>query len=171
MPLVAATAWGRWQVSSRAYVHVSLHDVALKTERQRWGDVLAADLVFRDAAGKALARARADPPYGTVSMLHPDVGDCRTEERRGGDAWRRCFDAQTRWVMMWADDVRDVSVSAGRCTIARVPVVVDEHKGAWWLWWVPLPHMDNSLYTTYWMSAWIDTAACQPVDPASLDVE
>jgi hypothetical protein len=65
--VVAVLGWGYWHVSSHADVHVSLWDVALKTDRQLYGSLLAADVVFRDEKGRMLARARADKPWGIVS--------------------------------------------------------------------------------------------------------
>src|SRR6188474_1144701 len=120
--IVAATVfaiagWGYWRVSSHAYAHIVLHDVSLKSDRQLYGDLTEADVVFRDALGTALATARVDKPLGIVSMVHPTVGDCRREERIGGAAWSACFDTQSRWQMTWVPHVRSARVRVGTCTI------------------------------------------------------
>jgi hypothetical protein len=151
-------------VSSRAYAHVSLYDVSLKSDRQLYGWALGADLVFRDATGTALATARVDKPLGTVSMIHPTVGDCRREERQGGDAWSACFDTQARWLMTWVPHVRSARVRVGSCTIEKVPVMPEESRDDWWLWWVPLPHIDNSTLTHFELTLWIDSAKCRAAE-------
>jgi hypothetical protein len=138
-----------------------LHDVSLKSDRQLYGDVTEADVVFRDAAGTALATARADKPLGIVSMVHPTVGDCRREERIGGAAWSACFDTQSRWQMTWVPHVRSARVRLGSCTIETVPVVRKASRDRWWLWWVPLPHIDNSTLTHFELTLWIDSVNCR----------
>jgi hypothetical protein len=158
----AVAGWGYWRALSHADLHILLYDVALKTERQAYGPVLAADLVFRNAEERSLASGRADKPWGIISMLHPEVGDCRREEREGGTAWSRCFDIQSRWLMTWVRQVHHATVAIDRCTIATVPVVLEESRDAWWLWWVPHPHLDNSTRTHFTMTLWIDSANCIP---------
>ena len=169
--IVAVPAWGYWQVSSRAALRVSLYDVALKSERQAYGSVLAADVTFNAPRGQTLANGRADKPWGVVSMVHPEVGDCRQEERRGGSAWQQCFDAQSRWLLTWVPRARTARVRLDTCTIETVPVVIEESRDAWWLWWVPLPHIDNSTYTHFNLTMWIDSAHCRPAaDPLRADI-
>ena len=148
-------------MSSHADVRVSLYDVALKTDRQLYGSLTAADVEFKDANEAMLAKARADKPFGVVFMVHPTVGDCRREEREGGEAWRACYDAQSRWVITWAPDVRSARVSFDACTIEQMPVALEESRDAWWLWWVPVPHIDNSASTHFSLTLWIDSARCR----------
>jgi hypothetical protein len=157
-------AWGYWHVSTHASVHVSLRDVALKTERQISGPLLAADVLFRDEAGTALASARADKPLGLVSIVHPTVGDCRREERAGGEVWRQCYETQSRWFLTWARQVRTARVSFDTCTIEQVPVVREESRGQWWLRWVPAPHIDNSASTHFEFTVSVDSANCRAAD-------
>ena len=153
--------WGFWHVSSHADVYVSLYDVALKTDRQLHGSLIVADVEFKDANDVMLAKARADTPLGVVSMMHPTVGDCRREEREGGEAWRACYDAQSRWFITWVRHVRSARVSFGACTIEKVPVELEESRDAWWLWWIPVPHIDNSASTHFSLTLWIDSALCR----------
>jgi hypothetical protein len=162
VPVLLIAGWGYWHVSSHAAVHVSFYDLALKNDRQAYGSVPAADVVFRDATGSILATGRADEPWGVISLLHPEVGDCRRQEREGGTAWRECFDAHSRWLMTWMPRVRHASVTVGTCRIDRMPVEVERSRDAWWLWWVPTPHIDNSTYTHFQLTMWIDSAACRP---------
>jgi len=159
--VVTMLGWGYWHVTSHGDIHVSLYDVSLKTDRQLYGSVLAADVVFRDATGRVLANGRADKPWGIVSMAHPTVGDCRREERQGGEAWRECFGAQSRWLITWVRQVSSARVSLATCAIENVPVVPVESRGAWWLWWVPVPHIDNSTSTHFELTLWIDSANCR----------
>jgi len=162
--VVAVLALGYWHVSTRADVHVSLRDVGLKTERQLSGPLLAADVLFRDDTGRALAHARADKPHGLVSIVHPTAGDCRREEREGGEAWRQCYETHSRWFMTWARQVRTARVSFDACTIERIPVQVEESRGQWWLWWVPAPHIDNSASTHFELTLTVDSANCRAAD-------
>jgi hypothetical protein len=163
--LVAAVpGWGYWRTLSHADLQVLFYDVALKTERQAYGPVLAADLVFKNARGTPLANGRADKPWGRVSMVHPTVGDCRREEREGEAAWRRCFDTQSRWLITWVPQVRQATVRLDTCTIAAVPVLLEASRDAWWLWWLPHPHLDNSTRTHFQMTLWIDSAKCTPAE-------
>jgi hypothetical protein len=157
--------WGYWRVSSLADVHVSLYDVALKTDRQRYGSLLAADVEFRDADGVSLADARADMPMGVVSLIHPRVGDCRREEREGGEGWRQCYETQSRWLMTWGRRVRSARVKFDSCAIENVPVIVEQSRDRWWLWWVPAPHLDNSTSTHFDFTVWIDSAKCRAGEP------
>ena len=140
-----------------------LYDVALKTDRQAYGSVLSADVAFRDAAGQILANGRAAKPWGTVSMIHPKVGDCQREERQGGSAWQECFESQSRWLITWVPLVRSARIRLDTCTIDQAPVQVERSRDAWWLWWVPLPHIDNSTYTHFALTLWIDSANCRAV--------
>jgi hypothetical protein len=92
----------------------------------------------------------------------PQVGDCRREERQGGTAWRQCFDTQSRWLITWVRQVHHATVATDACTIATVPVLLEESRDAWWLWWVPHPHLDNSTLTHFTMTLRIDSANCIP---------
>lgn len=163
--VAASLGWAYWRVTTHADVHVALHDVALKTARQLYGSLLAADVLFKDATGALLARARADRPLGIVSMMHPSVGDCRAEERVGGAAWQACYDAQSRWLSGWLPQVRRAHVSFDGCTIEDVPVYVERSRDRWWLWWVPSPHLDNSTSTRFNLTLWIDSARCRAAAP------
>jgi hypothetical protein len=163
--VTAAFGWGYWRVSSHGDLQVQLYDVALASDRQLYGVVLAADLIFNDANGNGLARGRAEKPWGVVSLLHPEAGDCRKEEREGGAAWQGCFAAQSRWLMTWVRQVRHATVRLDSCIMDQVPVQREESRDAWWLWWVPHPHLDNSTRTHFKLSLWIDSSTCQPARP------
>jgi hypothetical protein len=167
--IVGVLGWGYWHVSTHGDVNVSLNDVGLKNDRQLWGKVTAADLVLKDASGATLARAKAEPPLGIVWLQHPVVGDCRPEERQAssgdGAAWRTCIGAKMRWVPAWIRQVRHVRVALDGCTIEQAPVTLEAYRDAWWLWWLPLPHVGGSPYTYYALAVWIDSRACRAVAP------
>ena len=163
--IAAILGWAYWRVTTHADVHVALHDVALKTERQLYGSLLAADVLFKDGSGSTLAAARVDAPLGVVSMIHPVVGDCRAEERVGGDAWHTCYETQSRWLSEWLPLVRSARVRFGACTIENVPVSVERSRDRWWLWWIPSPHLDNSTSTRFTVTLWIDGASCRAAAP------
>jgi hypothetical protein len=158
--IAAVPLWGYLQARSHGTGYVSIHDVAQKTDRQIYGWVRRADLTFRDETGTPLASGAADSRF-----LHPELGDCRAEERQGGRARSDCFDALSRWLMPGARRVHHATVRLDdRCTIERVPVVLEESREAWWLWWVPHPHLDNSTSTHFDMTMRIDSAGCRPAD-------
>jgi hypothetical protein len=158
---IAVAAWGYWRVSAHGDVNVAVYDLALKTDRRLYGSLDAGHLVFKDGAGVPLATARIDEPLGIVSMIHPKVGDCRKEEREGGEAWRACYEAQSQWLMTWARDVRSAQVKFDNCTIENASVEVEESRDRWWLWWIPAPHLDNSTSTHFSLTLWIDSARCR----------
>ena len=153
--------WAYWHVVSHAVVHVAIDDIARRTDKQAHGSVTAADVVFHDVAGAQLARGASEPPWGNVVMIHPSVGDCRRAEQQGGTVWQQCFEAQSRWLITWVRRAHHARVTVGTCTIDRVPVAMEESRDAWWLWWVPLPHIDNSTYTHFTLTLRIDSAQCE----------
>ena len=73
--------WGYWHMITHATLNLSLHDVSLKTDRQAYGQVVNADIVFMNADGAVLAAGKIREPYGVLSISHPEVGDCSRYER------------------------------------------------------------------------------------------
>ena len=70
--------------------------------------------------------------------------------------------------MGWARRIHHATVRLDEhCTIEGVPVLGDESRDAWWFWWVPHPHLDNSTFTHFKMTMWIDSAACRPAVPTA----
>ena len=163
--LLAIPAWGYWRAVTLAVIQVHVYDVSLKNDRQAYGSAVAADLTFRDAAGGVLATGRAEKPYGVVRIVHPTVGDCTKEERQGGKDWDDCFELTSRWQMTWAQSAHHATVRLDNCTIDRVPVVLEKSRDSWWLWWVPAPHLDNSAFTFFTFTLWIDGASCRIAGP------
>lgn len=168
--IAGVLGWGYWHVRAYGDVNVSLNDVGLKTDRQLWGKAVAADLELKNPSGATLARAKAEPPLGSVWIQHPVVGDCRQYEKQasigeGLAAWRQCIDTKMRWVPTWILQVGHARVALPGCTIEQAPVSVEAYRDAWWLWWVPLPHIGGSPYTYFSLAVWFDSRACRAVDP------
>ena len=165
--IAAGLGWGYWQARTRGALHVALYDVALKTDRQLYGERRVGEIAFTDEAGTVLATSNAGPPHGVFSIRHPTVGDCRREERAattdpgGMSAWNQCFATQSRRLPTWVRRVRYAEVKTGECRVERTPVERREYRDRWWLWWVPLPHIGGSPYTYFTLSVWIDSRACR----------
>ena len=163
--------WGWWHAQTHASVHVAINDVALKTRQRLWAELKSGELVLRDATGRALAHGRITGPYGIVEFTDAAAGDCGRFERQvpydaaARAGWQSCFESLSRWQAGWARQVVTASVAAGTCKIDVVPVEAGR-SDEWWLWWVPLPHVGGTPYTTYSMRIFIDSAKCVAVSPA-----
>ena len=167
--LCAFLAWGYWHALRHGAVMVAVNDVSLKNDRQAYGQVRSAELAFLDDLGRVLARARLDEPHAIVSFQHPDVGDCRREERAASssaaamEAWHRCFETHSRWFMTWVTQARQARVKLAACTIDPVPVYRRTDADDWWLWWVPAAHVGGKPYTHFTLEVWIDARNCRAV--------
>jgi len=170
---VVALGWGYWHTLTHATVNVALHDVALKTDRQAYGQIKNAEIVLLDADGAALAQGRASEPYGTVWFKHPQVGDCSRFESQATvadaapQAWTDCFEAQSTWFAQWMHQTRYASLKFGPCRIEKIPVQIYSSAGDWWLWWVPLPHIGGKPYTYYGLTLTVDGAHCSAAGPGT----
>lgn len=163
-----ALGWGWWRTHTHASVHVAVNDVALKTPQRLWAELRSGELVLRDRAGRALAHGRVTEPYGVVEFSDAAAGDCARFERQtplGSAGWQSCFEALSRWQAGWADNVVSASVTTGACRIETVPVRA-RRDAAWWLWWVPLPHVGGTPYANHSFSLFIDSASCTALTPA-----
>ena len=164
---VAVLAWGYWHVSMHGSLYVSLNDVALKNDKQAYGRVLRAGIIFLNAAGNVLARARTAEPYGVAAVSHPETGDCSRYEREASfdttarEAWQRCFRTVSLWLINWLRKIRYTTVILGDCRIEKAPVSVRAYKDDWWLWWVPRPHPGGSPYTNFDVTINLDSRHCR----------
>jgi hypothetical protein len=170
--VVAVLGWGYWHSITHATLNLSLHDLSLKTDRQAYGRVASADIVFMSAKGAVLAEGKIREPYGVLALSHPEAGDCSRYERdaTGGSAearqaWRRCFEAMSRWLPTWVRQVRYATVTMDSCRIQQVPVELREYSESWWLWWVPLPHIGGSPYTYFDLTLRVDGFNCRAALP------
>jgi hypothetical protein len=95
---------------------------------------------------------------------------CHEAERQAAQSgtaraeWQRCFRTQARWVVTWARAVRAVDLRLGGCVLRRVPVAVREYGDAWWLWWIPLPHVGGPPYRYFDITLELDRGRCAVID-------
>jgi hypothetical protein len=166
--LIAALilGYGYWQVSSHGWLYVSLYDMSRKDD---YGRIKNARMVFVDSEGKVLAQGKSDDRYGVVHVAHPEEGYCTEREqnapfsREARQAWQKCFDRQSTWLMDWVRDVRYVELKFGDCRLDRIPVQVGENKGDWWLWWVPHPHIGGRPIASFNLSLKVNGADCKSI--------
>jgi hypothetical protein len=160
----AVLGYGAWRAATHASVWLSVHDHAGRTPNLLWRDVTDGLVVLRDGAGRPRAEARLEPPQGLPRWVGPAGAavDCRPSADR--DAWRRCFDAQSRWFAGWAPQVTLADVTVGSCRIERAPVA-RRSSGDWWLWWVPLPHVGGTPVGHHTIDVHIDSARCAAAAP------
>ncbi|MBI2685431.1 MAG: hypothetical protein HYX27_03870 [Acidobacteria bacterium] len=161
-----ALAWGYWHVTTHASIQVSIHDCALRTPTQSYGQPLTARVTLLDAAGRPLAAGTGSKPYGVIWIAHPQAGDCTrfgsqaSTNSDGRSAWDQCFATTARWIPTWIGRVRFATVELPNCRIDKVPASVREYGDTWWLWWVPLPHIGGAPYTSYDVVLTVDSAHC-----------
>jgi hypothetical protein len=158
--LVAAVlGYGWWQARTRADVWLRVKDHAGRTHDRLWADVTEGQLAIRDRAGRTVAEAAIEPPQGLPRWTGPSGEAVHCEPGLGRDAWRRCFDVQSRWMARWAPEAHDARVTVGRCTVDRVGVRRRDYRD-WWLWWVPLPHVGGTPMAHYTLELHVDSARC-----------
>lgn len=153
---VAVLGFGYWHVSTHGTLHVYLHDKA-----KQHGHVYDGRLVFYDAGGKVLARAKTDSKWGVVWPQNPLSGYCGPE--LAGDAFHACFAIETVWLMDWAPHTSRAEIQAGACHIKDIPVKVATHPDNIFMWWLPLPHAGGLPRTNYSFNIAIDSRECRVV--------
>jgi hypothetical protein len=156
--------WGAWQAHTHASVMLAVHDHAARDRNRLWVDATQGTVELRDAQGGVLAQAVLTPPHGLPTWTGPaGAVDCRAQERAGGDAWRRCWEAQSRWVARWAPRAATAQVRVEDCSLESVPIEQRRYTD-WWLWWVPLPHVGGTASTSWALGLHIDSARCAAVE-------
>ena len=164
-------SWGYWHMITHATLNLSLHDVSLKTDRQAYGQIVNADIVFMNADGAVLAAGKMREPYGVLSFTHPEIDDCSRYEREASSnadarqSWQRCFEAMSRWLTTWVRRVRYATVTKKDCRIEKLPVLLDEYPESWWIWWVPLPHIGGKPYIYFNLTLRVDGLHCRAASP------
>ena len=84
--------WGYWHMMTHATLNLSVHDVSLKTDRQAYGRVVNANIVFMDAMGVVLAEGRMASRMVSFRSL-VQIDDCsRYEQQASNNA-----DARQSW--------------------------------------------------------------------------
>jgi hypothetical protein len=115
----------------------------------------------------ALHVALYDVALKNERQLYATLRTAASRDGAGMDAWHRCFGIQSRWFPAWVRRVRYAEVKTGECRVERTPVTLEESRDAWWLWWVPHPHIGGSPYTSFTLALWIDSHACRAASYSS----
>ncbi|HBY63610.1 MAG TPA: hypothetical protein DEH78_27610 [Solibacterales bacterium] len=121
-------------------------------------------LVFFNGAGERLAKAALDE--SGVLGFEGEYAECAEAARRpagsaGQPSWTDCFDRLSRWIPRWGREVRAVEVTLPGCGPVRVETRLGRSSGDWWLWWVPLPHVGGTPYSTYSLLLEVKARQCQ----------
>jgi len=148
--------FGYWHVGTHGTLHVYLHDKAKQN-----GHVYDGKLIFYDAGGKLLARAKTDNKFGVVRPQNPISGYCGPE--LAADAFHACFAIETVWLMEWVSRTHHAEIQAGACHIEDIPIKVLTHPDNIFMWWVPLPHAGGVPRTHYSFNITIDSGECHVV--------
>lgn len=156
---LAVLAYGARQ----AYTHATLFFYV--QDRATGKSLNDGTLMLRDAAGGALASVRLVPPLGLPRYEGDGAVDCTAEERIGGAAWHRCFDAQSRWFSRWAERVSSADIAVGACRLDRLPLTRKTYSD-WWFWWLPLPHGGGSLQRHVSLRGELDSVHCKALAAA-----
>jgi len=155
----AVLGYGGWRAHRHADVWLQVNDHAGRTPRQLWSNVTEGRIAFRDAAGRTIAEALLEPPRGLPRWVGLPGQAVHCETQLGPDAWRSCFDAQSRWMARWAPAAHDARVTVAGCTVD--PVAVRRRDDSdWWFWWVPLPHVGGTPLAHYTLELHLDSARC-----------
>jgi len=129
-----------------------------------------ADLVFLDSMARVLGEYATHDASGLFYVSRPPMFSCYEVERRapfqvgGHEAYRQCWERQSRWLVSWVRDVRYANARFGACRWERVPVVVStqmDGPASWWFWWVD-PWRGSIPLTTTHLRLTIDTNKCRP---------
>jgi len=171
----ATLAYGYWHAISHGSLYLSVLDAS---DRERQRPIVEGELWLLDSAGRVLAAATATAPYGTFRLSNPTSYSCRELEGQASystearDAWRRCFERQSRWLVTWVPQVTHANLRTSACSLRQKPVSVSIRRDDWWLWWVPLPHVGGKPYTSFSLSLTFDRSDCEstPVIPSLLPV-
>jgi hypothetical protein len=138
--VIFVLSYGYWHVQSHGWLYISLYDISKK---DHGGRILNSEVVLFDSAGNVLTHGKSDDRYGVVYLSHREVGLCVEEERQAPfskearQAWRDCFEKQSRWLVKWVRGVKFVALKFDRCQLEKIPVSVSESMGDWCLWWIP----------------------------------
>lgn len=157
-------AFGYWHSTTHSTFYVNLN-MAGETENEK-PTVPGATIQFLDSNGRVLADGVRDKQYGFIHLIHPAYGDCHEVEKLAAfskearESWQECFGHQSAWIAKWIGDVANVNVMYGNCLVRNSPVTVSRSSSAWYLWWVPHPHIGGIPYSDYSATIKIDKEDC-----------
>jgi hypothetical protein len=140
--VVVVFAHGYWHTVTHGVFEVRLRDLS-------GGDVRHPDasVTFRDKRGRALAEFATDASSpGVFYVSEPSTYICREIEKRasfeigGHEAYRDCWERQSRWIVSWGTEVKYADARIGDCRWDRASVALSvdaDGPGAWWRWLDP----------------------------------
>jgi hypothetical protein len=167
-------AWGYWDSTNHASLHLHVKDYALKSQRRAYGAPHDVTLTLRDESNTQLAVARSVEPLGYILAVHPsgDIGNCEhlgSRASSGGSQgdYAACYAQFSAWAAVWAPRVHSADVTVGTCQLLGVPVSARVSNDEWLLWWVPLPHVGGLPRRYFDFSVALDSRACAVVPQRS----
>ena len=172
--IAAVFAYGYWRTVTHAVLYVEVSETSGRAVSHP-----DAEVTFIDGGGRVLAQYTTDDMSATSFFIStPAAHSCRAIEKRasfevgGHEAYRQCFNRQSRWIMGWIRDVSSVDVRVGECRWKSRPVAVTEEETGpsdWWLLW-PTPHAGGSPITVFHAAVIVDAAECVagPTPPSSI---
>lgn len=154
--------YGWWHEQTHASMTFT---VSARVARDTTVFVRNVQLTLYDSSGAFLAEARSLDAIGAIYVTRPTEYYCHDVElaaSRTGDhaAWNACFQRYSKWMATWGDRVAYARVEIGSCRIERFPVTARRYGDAWWLWWLPLPHVGGTPYGYYSVSIALEPDAC-----------
>ncbi|MDH3305249.1 MAG: hypothetical protein OEM50_08925 [Gammaproteobacteria bacterium] len=162
--ILGILAFGYWHATTHSTFYVSLNIAGESGNRKPSQPDVA--IQFVDPRGSILAKGVRDKQYGFVRLIHPTQGDCHEVEKLAAfskearASWQECFEHQSTWIAKWIADVASVSVKYGNCPVRNSPITISRSGSAWYLWWVPHPHIGGKPYSDYSATMTIDKEDC-----------
>ena len=159
--------YGYWFTKTHAYLEISIYDAS----NENSFDLLkGSKIILRDKDATMLATGKSDPQHGSVYLSHPEVGSCHEVEHDAAystdsrNAWQRCFNTHSTWLVEWIRSVQFIDVRINDCQLENIPVTVEEFLEDWWMWWLPLPHVGGMTYTYLRIRLNIDPISCEVIN-------
>ena len=157
-------AFGYWHSTTHATFYISLKMAGEIDDTDP--SAARAKVQFLDSNGSVLADGARDRQYGFIRLIHPVYGDCHDVEKLAAfskdarESWQECFEHQSRWIAKWIGDVSNINVKYENCLVQNRPITVSRSSTAWYLWWIPHPHIGGKPYSDYSATLTIDKEDC-----------
>jgi hypothetical protein len=178
---VAALAWGYWQYSRHAWLNIQVIDEnaepaaanAYSNTYASTPPAVAFTIQLQSATGVYLADVNRVGDYGTYMARHPNanIGTC-SHYNNGAVAtkpntYQECFTLYSAWLATWVQQLARVQVTLPNCSLPPQALTVYQSAADWWLWWLPLPHMNGTLYADYSFTLSFNSTTCGNTTPAT----
>jgi hypothetical protein len=160
--VAGALGYGYWHAVTHATLYLSLHD----RSAGRYGESVKDGTVeLFDAGGELIMRLVGDSRYGVFNITFPGEYDCHAQEQAAArgvapGVWQECFRRQSRWLARVAPAVARADLRFGRCERRGLPVSLSPATGSWYWWWVPLPHVGGTPYSSIAHTFYVDGRTC-----------